>query len=49
MENLWNAIVKNLSRCKQKNVDEDTYQDTIECQLQLLGWLEGVEFSSSIT
>ncbi len=43
MENLWNAIVKNLSRSKQKNVDEDTYQDTIECQLQLLGWLEGVE------
>lgn len=48
MENRWNTIVKNLHRSKQKNVDEDTYQDTIECQLQLLGWFEGIESRPSL-
>lgn len=43
MENRWNAIVRNLLKSKSKNVDEDTYQDTIENQLQLLGWLDGIE------
>ena len=48
MENRWNTIVKNLCRSKQKNVDEDTYQDTIECQLQLLGWFDGIESRPSL-
>lgn len=48
MENRWNTIVKNLRRSKQKNVDEDTYQDTIECQLQLLGWFDGIESRPSL-
>ena len=48
MENRWNTIVKNLRRSKLKNVDEDTYQDTIECQLQLLGWFEGIESRPSL-
>ena len=43
MDNIWNVIVRNLIKSRQKNVDEDTYQDTIECQLQLLGWYEGIE------
>ncbi len=38
MENKWKAIVGRIQRSKQKNVDEDTYQDTVECQFQLLGW-----------
>ena len=48
MENLWNTIVRNLYRSKQKKVDGDTYQDTIECQLQLLGWLDGIETRPSL-
>ncbi len=48
MENRWKTIVKNLQRSKQKNVDEDTYQDTIECQFQLLGWFDGIETRPSI-
>lgn len=48
MENRWRTIVKNLQRSKQKNVDEDTYQDTIECQFQLLGWFDGIETRPSI-
>lgn len=48
MENRWNTIVNNLRRSKQKNVDEDTYQDTIECQLQLLGWFDGIESRPSL-
>ena len=48
MENRWNIIVRNLNRSKQKNVDEDTYQDTIECQLQLLGWFDGIESRPSL-
>ncbi len=48
MENRWKTIVRNLQKSKQKNVGEDTYQDTIECQLQLLGWFEGIETRPSI-
>lgn len=48
MENKWKTIVRNLQRSKQKNVDEDTYQDIIECQFQLLGWFEGIETRPSI-
>lgn len=48
MENRWTTIVKNLRRSKLKNVDEDTYQDTIECQLQLLGWFDGIETRPSL-
>ena len=48
MENRWKTIVKNLQRSKLKNVDEDTYQDTIECQFQLLGWFDGIETRPSI-
>lgn len=40
MENKWKAIAGRLQKSKQKNVDEDTYQDTIECQFQLLGWYD---------
>ena len=48
MENKWNIIARNLQRSKDKNVSEDTFQDTIECQLQLLGWYEGVENKPTI-
>lgn len=48
MENRWNAIVRNLLKSKSKDVDEDTYQDTIENQLQLLGWLDGIESRPSL-
>ncbi len=43
MENKWNIIARNFRRSKEKNVSEDTYQDTIEHQLQLLGWYNGIE------
>ena len=43
MENKWNIIAQNLQKSKEKNVSEDTYQDTIEHQLQLLGWYNGIE------
>ncbi len=48
MENKWNIIARNFRRCKEKNVSEDTYQDTIEHQLQLLGWYDGIENKLSI-
>lgn len=48
MENKWNIIARNFRRCKEKNVSEDTYQDTIEHQLQLLGWYDGIENRLSI-
>lgn len=48
MENKWNIIARNFRKSKEKNVSEDTYQDTIEYQLQLLGWYDGIENRLSI-
>lgn len=48
MENKWNIIARNFRKNKEKNVLEDTYQDTIEHQLQLLGWYDGIENRISI-
>ena len=48
MENKWNIIARNFRKSKEKNVSEDTYQDTIEHQLQLLGWYDGIENKLSI-
>lgn len=48
MENKWNIIARNFRKSKEKNVSEDTFQDTIEHQLQLLGWYDGIENKLSI-
>ena len=38
MDNKWNDIVLTLLKLKEANVDEDTYQESIEEQFKFLGW-----------
>ncbi len=39
MQEKWNQFVYNLCEAKKKDVDEDTFHNLIENQLQLLGWV----------